>query len=93
MFFYFKVSKNQLWLSGAYITCQKRLLNQEILKKQKAIKSLQPMLETIRNNLNSKMIYIDCIHVCTIFVVLNDKNIAKVKNTKVRSYAIYYLIA
>ena len=48
-FLHFKVSNKQLRSSAAYIACQKRLLNQEILNKQKAVKS---MLETnVRNYL------------------------------------------
>ena len=81
-FLHFKVSNRQLRSSAAYITCQKRLLNQEILNKQKAVKSLKPMLETINKNLNAKMNCIDYIHVCTIFLVSSDKKISKVKNTQ-----------
>ena len=40
------------------------------------------MLETIKKNLNAKMNYIDYVHVCTTFLVSNDKNISKVKNTQ-----------
>ena len=40
-FLQFKVSNKQLRASRAYISCQKRLLNQEINNKQKAVKSIQ----------------------------------------------------
>ena len=40
------------------------------------------MLETTKKNLNAKMNYINYDHVCTIFLVSNDKNISKVKNTQ-----------
>ena len=46
-FLYFKISNRQLRLSAVYITCQKHLLNREILNKQKAVKPLQPMVATI----------------------------------------------
>ena len=77
-FLYFKVSNKQLRSSAAYITCQKDLLNQEILSKQKSLKTIS---ETIKNNLNAKMNYIDYVHFCTIFLVSNEKNISKVKHT------------
>ena len=74
-------SNKQLWSSAAYITCQKHLLNQEILTKQKAVRSLKAMLQTIKNNLNARMNHIDYIHVREIFLVSNEKNISNVKNT------------
>ena len=40
------------------------------------------MLETIKKNLNAKRNYIDYIHVCTIFLVCNDKNTSETKNTQ-----------
>ena len=79
---HFKVSNKQLQPSAAHITCQKRLLNQEILNKQKAVKLPKPILETVKRNLNAKINYIDYVHLCTIFLVSNDKNISKVKNTQ-----------
>ena len=91
-FLQFKVLNKQLRSSAGYIPSQKRLLNQEILNKQKAVKPLKPMLETNKENLNVKMNYIDFIHVGTILLVFNDKNILRLKKHKVRSYPIYYLI-
>ena len=46
------------------------------------IKSLKPILETIKNKLNARMNLIDYVHVFTIFLVSNDKNIIKLKNTQ-----------
>ena len=40
------------------------------------------MLETIKNNPNAKMNYIDYVHVFTIFLISNDKTIIKLKNTQ-----------
>ena len=70
-FLHFKVSKKQIRSTAAYFTCQKRLLNEE-----------QPMLETIKKNLNAEMNYIDYMHDCLIFLVSNRKNskVRKVKN-------------
>ena len=76
VFFY-----RQLGASKAYISCQKRLLNQEI-NKQKAIKSLQQKVIVVKNSFNCKMSYIDYVHVCNTFLVSNNKNISKVKETQ-----------
>ena len=40
------------------------------------------MLETIKNNPNAKMNYIDYVHVFAIFLISNDKTIIKLKNTQ-----------
>ena len=45
-------------------------------------KSLKPILETIKNKLNARMNLIDYVHVFTILLVSNDKNIIKLKNTQ-----------
>ena len=42
------------------------------------------MLETIKKDVNDKLNYRDYIHVCTIFLVSNDKNIFKVKNMRTK---------
>ena len=76
-FLQFKVSNKQLRASKAYISCQKRLLNQEIDNKQKAIKSLQQKVIDVKNRC-----YIDWVHVCNTFLVSNNKNISKVKETQ-----------
>ena len=81
-FLQFKVSNKQLRASKAYISCQKRLLNQEINNKQKAVKSIQQKVTEVKNSLNCKMSYIDYVHVCNTFLVSNNKNISKVKETQ-----------
>ena len=81
-FLQFKVSNKQLRASRAYISCQKRLLNQEINNKQKAVKSIQQKVTEVKNSLNCKMSYIDYVHVCNTFLVSNNKNISKVKKTQ-----------
>ena len=40
------------------------------------------MLETIKENLDAEMSYIDFIHVCATVLVSNDKNISKVKKAQ-----------
>ena len=81
-FLQFKVSNKQLRASKAYISCQKRLLNQEVNNKQKAAKILQQKVIEVKNSLNCKMSYIDYVHVCNTFLVSNNKNISKVKETQ-----------
>ena len=81
-FLQFKVSNKQLRASKAYISCQKRLLNQEVNNKQKAVKMLQEKVIEVKKSLNCKMNYIDYVHVCNTFLVSNNKNISKVKETQ-----------
>ena len=81
-FLQFKVSNKQLRASKAYISCQKRLLNQEINNKQKTVKSLQQRVIEVKYSLNCKMSYIDYVHICNTFLVFNNKNIFKVKETQ-----------
>ena len=81
-FLLFKVSNKQLRASKAYISCQKRVLNQEINNKQKAAKSIQQKVTEVKNSLNCKMSYIDYVHVCNTFLVSNNKNISNVKETQ-----------
>ena len=81
-FLQFKAYNKQLRASKAYISCQKRLLNQEINNKQKAVKSIQQKITEVKNSLNCKMSYIDYVHVCNTFLVSNNRNISNVKETK-----------
>ena len=78
----FKVSDKQLRASKAYISGQKRLLNQEINNKQKSVKSLQQRVIEVKISLNCKMRCMDYIHVCNASLVSNNKNISKVKETQ-----------
>ena len=87
-FLQFKVSNKQLRASKAYISCQKRLLNQEINNKQKAVKSIQQKVTEVKNSLNCKMSYIDYVHVCNTFLT---KTFLKLKKYKTRNYATFCL--
>ena len=78
----FKVSNKKLRASKACISYQKRLLSQEVSKIQKAVKILPENSTEVKNNLNCKISYIDHVHVCNTFLVSNDKNITKVKETQ-----------
>ena len=44
------------------------------LEHKMALKSLKPLLGTIKKNLDGKINYKHYIHVCTIFVFPNDKD-------------------
>ena len=81
-FLQFKVSNKQLRALKAYISCQRRLLNQEVNNKQKTVKILQQKFIEVKNSLHCKMSYIDYGHVCNTFLVSNNKNISKVKETQ-----------
>ena len=48
-FLQFKVPNKQLRALKAYISCQKRLLNQEVNNKQKAVKILQEKVVEVKN--------------------------------------------
>ena len=90
-FLQFRVSNKQLRASKAYISCQKHLLNQEVNNKQKAVKSIQQKVTEVKNSLNCKLSYIDYVHVCKTFLVSNNKNISKVKETQDKNYAAFFL--
>ena len=78
----FKVSNKKLRASKACISYQKRLLSLEVSKIQKAVKILPENSTEVKNNLNCKIGYIDHVHVCNTFLVSNDKNITKIKETQ-----------
>ena len=78
-FLQLKVTNKRLESSEAYLSCQSRLLNQEISIKYKAIRTLY-----------NKMSFIDYVHVVTKFLVLNDKNISKIrKNQGMKLHSLY----
>ena len=81
-FLQFKVSNRQLRASKPYISCQKRLLNQEINNKQKVVKSIQQKVIEVKKSLNCKMNYIGYVHICNKFLVSSNKIFSKVKETQ-----------
>ena len=68
-FLQFKVANKLLESSEAYLSCQRRLLNQEMSIKNK----------TMKNNLYNEISFIDYMHVITKCLVFNDKNIYKIR--------------
>ena len=61
-FLQFKISDKQVRASKAYISCQKRLINQEVNNKQKAVKILQEKVIEVKNSLDCKINYIDYVN-------------------------------
>ena len=77
-FLQFKVAHKRLESSEAYLSCQRRLLKQEMSIKYKSIWALNNKITSIKNNLYSEMSFIDYVHVITKFLVSNDKNIYEI---------------
>ena len=81
-FLQFKVGNKRLESSEAYLSCQRRLLNQEMSIKYRSIRALNNKIRSMKNNLYSKMSFIDYVHVITKFLVSNDKNIYKIRKNQ-----------
>ena len=81
-FLQFKVTNKRLESSEAYLSCQRRLLNQEMSIKYKSIRALNNKITSMKNNLYSEMSFIDYVHVITKFLVSNDKNIYKIRKSQ-----------
>ena len=77
-FLQFKVANKLLESSETYLSCQRRLLNQEMSIKYKSIWALNNKITSMKNDLYSEMSFIDYVHVITKFLVSNDKNIYKI---------------
>ena len=77
-FLQFKVGNKRLESSQVYLSCQRRLLNQEMSIKYRSIRALNNKIRSMKNNLYSEMSFIDYVHVITKFLVSNDKNIFKI---------------
>ena len=84
-FLRFKVANRQLKFLNNYNTCLKRLLNQEIYKKnkkkRKLLRTAKQNLTSMKDTLHHEMCFIDFVHVITIFLVSNDKAISKIPKT------------
>ena len=81
-FLQFKVTNKRLESSEAHLSCQRRLLNQEMSIKYKSIRALNNKITSMKNNLYSEMSFIDYVHVITKFLVSNDKNIYKIRKNQ-----------
>ena len=76
----FKVSNRSLKSSDAYRQCQIRLLKEEISNKKSIIRQRQSELVLLKNHLKASMNVIDYAHICSIFLISNDKMLTKQKD-------------
>ena len=79
-FWCFKVSNRILKLSDAYKQCQIRLLKEEISNKKSIIRQRQSELVLLKNHLKASMNVTDYAHICSIFLISNDKILTKQKD-------------
>ena len=85
-FLQFKVANKRLESSEAYLSCQRRLLDQQMSIKYKSIRALNNKITSMKNNLYSEMSFIDYVHVITKFLVSNDKNIYKIRKNQSKKF-------
>ena len=83
-FLRFIVSNRSLKLSDAYRQCQIRLLREEISKKKSIIRQRQSELVLLKNHLKASMNVIDYAHICSIFLISNDKILTKERDIEDR---------
>ena len=76
-FLRFKVSNRSLKSSDAYRQCRIRLLKEEISNKKSIIRQRQSELVLLKNHLKASMNVIDYAHICSIFLISNDKILTK----------------
>ena len=76
-FVQFRVSNKDLRNSPTYRQCQTKLLKQEISNKKRRARLLKKDLQSARNDLMSKLKWIDFNHVCKLFLLGNDKALRK----------------
>ena len=73
----FRVSNKDLRNSPTYKQCQTKLLKQEISNKKRRARLLKKDLQSARNDLMSKLKWIDFNHMCKLFLLGNDKALRK----------------
>ena len=81
-FLNFKVANRRLLTSNAYNICQKKLLNQEISNKRNIVRNLYLKLVHLKDSLKYDLNFIDFIHITTVFLGSNDRNISKIRKTQ-----------
>ena len=81
-FLQFKVANKRLESFEAYLSCRRRLLNQEMSIKYITIRALNNKIICMKNNLLNEMSFIDYVHVITKFLESNDKNSYKIRKNK-----------
>ena len=88
-FLKFKVTNRQLLTSNAYNNCQKKLLNQEISNKQKVVRSLNLKLVCLKDSIKYVMNFIDFVHITTVFLASNNRNISKIRKVHCKKQFIF----
>ena len=83
-FLRFKVSNRSLKSSDAYKQCQIRLLKEKISNKKSIIRQRQSKLVLLKNHLKPSMDVIGYGHICSIFLISNDKILTKQKDIQDR---------
>ena len=82
--FAFKVSNWSWKLSDAYKQSQLRLLREEISNKKSIIRQGQSELILLKNHLKASINVIHYAHICSIFLISNDKVLTKQKDIQGR---------
>ena len=77
-----KLANRQLSSSHAYNISQKRLLKEGISNKHKLVRTLAFNLASLKNNLKCVLNIIDFVHITTVFLTSNNKNILKVRKVQ-----------
>ena len=75
--FLFRVANKDFLNSQTYRQCQRKLLKQEISNKKRRARLLRKDLQSVRNDLMSKLKWIDFNHLCNLFLLGNDKALRK----------------
>ena len=79
-FLHFKVSNRSLKSSDAYKQSQIRLIKEEISNRNSIIRQKQSEVVLLKNHLKASMYVIDYAHICSIFLIRNDKVVTKEKD-------------
>ena len=78
-FLRFELANRHLSSSHAYNICQKRLLNEEISNKHTTVPTLAFNLISLKNELKCVLNIMNFVHITTVFLTSNNKNILKVR--------------
>ena len=77
-FVQFKVANRGLRSSKVYKQCQRKLIQEELSAKKRSLAALQKKLDLVKRQIRDTVRNIDFLHICTKFLVLNDRKIRRV---------------
>ena len=86
-FLKFRLANRNLHGSSPYRTCQQSLLAREITNKKRELRTLTSSLDKVKKELQVQLSSIDFTHICTLFLISNDKSLKKkreVQNKKLQ---------